>query len=140
MEVDRSKCTPVLPGGECPNCGWTNERPFIKGQPEVAEPHPVLAHGLPAGIASGVCANCGAAWNLDVVKCSACGFEPKDEAMYADLEKKKNAVRKSQYLGPMPVKGAPIMNTADVAKAKADLDAKEKDAGKGKIVSPSDTH
>ena len=111
---DRGRCVPVPPGGECCECGWSFDRPFIRGQGETPEPHPVLPHGSPKALVSGVCANCGATWNLDAVKCSTCEFVPAMATMYDELAAKKNAVRRSQYLPPLPVRPQPLKTTAEV--------------------------
>ncbi len=119
--MDKSLCVAVLPGGECPNCGWSVARPFIKGmldkdgnQSEIPEPHPTMPHGSPNVIVIGHCANCGAMYNLDAVKCATCGFEPADDVMYDKLMAEKNVYRKKQGIGPLPVRCAPIVSTADV--------------------------
>lgn len=108
--ADRSQCVPVIPGGSCPSCGWT------WNSPEYTEPHPVLPYGKPNTEVSGKCANCGATYNLDAVKCAKCGFEPVADEMYDKVLAEKNRFRRTQLLAPLPVRAQPITNTADAKK------------------------
>lgn len=112
--VDRTKCVPVIPGGECPNCGWSTAAPYLPGAPGIPEPHELLAHGVPKLGAVGVCANCNMGWNLDAVKCSHCGFEPAYAEAYDRLLVEKNKFRKAQFLHALPPRPMPITTTADV--------------------------
>ena len=113
-EVDRSLCVPVMPGGSCPNCGWSPERPFIRGQVETPEPHAVLPHGAPKLNIKAKCPNCGATYNLDTVKCGVCRFEPASGEMFDKLKAEKNVLRRTQGLPPLPVRAEPITNTSEV--------------------------
>jgi len=112
--VDLSKCVPVLlPGGECPNCGWSQAHQYT-GELKVPQPHSVIAHPLSRIETPGSCANCGVSWNLDAVKCAGCGFEPTAVEMYDKLMADKNRLRRAQFLVPLPVRPQVLMSTADV--------------------------
>jgi ribosomal protein L37E len=98
------ECEPVVAGGQCPVCEWPNGKSGTRGFR--GEPHPVHAHGVPKVKIENVCANCGAAWNLDTVECSTCGWKPKDPTMEDKLIADKNAILKrmasSRMLPPRP--------------------------------------
>lgn len=106
---DRSNCIPVLPGGECPACGWRYNDPAF------TEPHPVLPHGGPKAVVVGKCANCGSPWNLDDVRCSACKFLPVSGEMQDALKAEKDRVRRTQFLPPLAVRPMQMTSTADAA-------------------------
>lgn len=110
--VDRSECTPVMPGGECPSCHWKNGD---------AEPHPVYPHGGPRVTTStSLCANCGAPWNLEAARCATCEWLPASDAMVDKLIAEKNTLRHRQGLRPLPPRAMPQEIVEDKALVPAD--------------------
>lgn len=114
-KFDRAKCVRVLPTETCPNCGWSIAFPrYLIGKDEEGrdtfsppEPHEVLPSPVKVGEIKARCVNCGAAYNLDKVACSECGFEPKADEMYDKLREEKNAYLKRQFRPIIPPRAKP---------------------------------